>query len=115
MAMALLSIQTRLTYDSNGKYPEEQSIQHHGHILPVLLHLVTVLHDPGHLRDVLDALHGPEQLRTEAGVRTVQGAVLVSDELPVKPTAGAVQVERRLPTRDSQIKSENSVGKITPI
>ena len=101
--MALLSIQTRLTYDCNGKYPEEQSVQHHGDILPVLLHLVTVLHDPGHLRDVLDALHGPDQLRTEAGVRTVQ-AVLVSDKLPVKPTAAGVQVEGRFPNTDSEIK-----------
>ena len=97
--MALLSNQTGLTYDSNGKYPEKQSVQHHGDILPVLLHLVAVLHDPGDLRYVLDALHGSEELRTEAGLGTVQLPLLVPHEVPVEPTAGGVQVEGRLPAR----------------
>ena len=107
MAMALLSIQTRLTYDSNGKYPEEQSVQHHGHILPVLLHLVAVLHDPGDLRYVLDSLHCPEELRTETrlwALAVLLTVLLVSDKLPVKPTAAGVQVEGRFPTTDSEIK-----------
>ena len=76
----------------------------------VSCHLVAVLHDPGDLRYVLDALHGPDQLRTEAGVRTVQRAVLVSDEVPVKPTAGGVQVERRFPATVREIKP-GPVGK----
>ena len=109
--MALLSIQTGLTYDSNGKYPEKQSVQHHGDILPVLLHLVAVLHDPGDLRYVLDALHGSEELRTEARavLLAVRLTVLltglsVSHKVPVKPTAAGVQVEGRFPTTDSEIK-----------
>ena len=104
---------TRLTYDSNGKYPEEQSVQDHGNILPVLLHLVALLHDPGDLRYVLDALHGSEELRTEAGIRAVLLAVRltvllaglsVSHKVPVKPAAVGVQVERRFPGTDREIK-----------
>ena len=32
-----------LAYDSDSEYPEEEPVQHHGHVLPVLPHLVGVL------------------------------------------------------------------------
>ena len=87
---------TGLTYDSNGEYPEEQSVQHHRYVLPVLLHLVAVLHDAGDLRDVLDPLHGPDQLGTEARLGVAVG-VLVVEEVSVKLAAGGVHIEGGLP------------------
>ena len=80
----------------------------------VSCHLVAVLHDPGDLRYVLDALHGSEELRTEAWLWTVQVTVQVTvlepPEVPVEPTAGGVQVERRFPATVREIKP-GPVGK----
>ena len=36
-----------LTNNSNCKDPQEESVQHHGYIFPVFLHLVRILRPPG--------------------------------------------------------------------
>ena len=36
-----------LTNNSNCKNPQEESVQHHGYILPIFLHFVRILRPPG--------------------------------------------------------------------
>ena len=43
----LFNLKAFLTNDCDGEYPEEEPVEHHGHVLPVLPHLVGVFLPPG--------------------------------------------------------------------
>lgn len=48
----------RSNHTRNGEHPQEKSIEHHGHVLPVLDHLVVSVGVLDVLSDELDALDG---------------------------------------------------------
>lgn len=85
------------TYDSDGEYPQEEPVQHHGHVLPVLLHLVAVLLPPSDLRNVAHSFHCPDQFRTQTVVRRLEDVADprmtkagVEGKLPVELAAGLI-------------------------
>ena len=64
----------------------------------VSCHLVAVLHDPGDLGDVLDALHGPGQLRAHGEPRLLLAVARVPEpggEVEHVRGVGAVQLTAR--------------------